>query len=77
MIRGLKHVRNEERLKNFGFSNLRTRRSRVDLVAAFDNPKGEDGDRPLLKMCRKRQEAKGHKLQQGKFQLHIRKNKSQ
>lgn len=80
MVRGLKDVIQEERLKDFGLSNLKKGRSRADLVAAFNNPTGEhgeDGNRLFLKMHRKKARSKGHKFQQGKFQLDIRKSKSQ
>lgn len=44
MIRGLKHVIQEEKLKDFGLSNLKNIRSRADLVAAFNYPTGEYGE---------------------------------
>lgn len=72
----MKHVIQEERLKDFGLSDHKKRRSRADLVATFSYPTGEyrdDGDRLLLKMNKKKTRSKGHKLQQGKLQLDIRK----
>ncbi|CAM4608765.1 unnamed protein product [Lepidochelys kempii] len=77
MIRGLKDMTYEERLRELGLFSLRKRRMRGDLTAAFNCLKGgskEDGSRLFSVAADDGTRSNGLKLQWGRFRLDIRKN---
>ncbi|CAM4658440.1 unnamed protein product [Lepidochelys kempii] len=78
MIRGLKHMIYEERLRELGLFSLQKRRMSVGrLIAAFNYLKGgskEDGSRLFSVVADDRTRSNGLKLQWGRFKLDIREN---
>jgi len=76
MIRRLKYLFYEERLKELGLFSLEKRRLQEDLVAALRYLKGacrkhEEG--LFIRECRDRTTGNDFKLKEGRFKLHIRK----
>jgi len=75
MMRGLKHLSYEERLRELSLFSLKKRRLRGDLINAYKYLKAgcqEDGAR--LFFSRAQQQDNGHKLKHRKFRLNMRKN---
>ena len=75
MIRGLKHLSCEERLKELGLFSLEKRRLQGDLIVAFQHLKGpykKDRDRLFSMTCCNRRRDNGFKLKEGIFRLDIR-----
>jgi len=77
MVRGLKHLSYEERLRQLGLFSLKKRRLRGDLINASKYLQGgrqEDGARLLSVVPTNRTRGNGHKLKQRKFEWNMRKN---
>jgi len=76
MIRGLKHLSYEERLKEFLLYSLEKRRFWGHLNAAFQYRKEtykKEGERLLTRACNDRTRGNGFKLKDSRFRLDIRK----
>jgi len=76
MIRGLKSLCCEERLRELGLFSLEKRRFRGDLFVTFQYLKGaskKDGDRLFSRACCDRTRDSGFELQEGRFRLDARK----
>jgi len=76
MIRGLKHLSYEERLRELGLYSLEKRRVRGDLRAAFQYQKGackQAGEGLFTRACSDRTSSNDFKLREGRFRLDIRK----
>ncbi|CAM5146921.1 unnamed protein product [Eretmochelys imbricata] len=77
MIRGLRHMTYEERLRELGLFSLQKRRVKGGLIAAFNDLNGgskEDGAQLFSVVADDRARSKGLKLQWGRSRLDIRKN---
>ncbi|PKU44706.1 hypothetical protein llap_4980 [Limosa lapponica baueri] len=76
MIRRLKHLSYEDRLREFSLFILEKRRLQGDLIIAFQYLEGayrRDGEGLLMKECSDRMKGSDFKLKVGKFRLDIRK----
>ncbi|PKU47102.1 hypothetical protein llap_2597 [Limosa lapponica baueri] len=77
MIKGLEHLSYEERLRDLGLFSLEKRRQRGDLINTYKYLKGgcqEDWARLLPVEPNDRTRGNEHKLEHGKFHLHVRKS---
>jgi len=76
MIRGLKYLSYEERLRELGLFSLEKRRLWEDLLVTFQYFKGpyrNDRENIFSKACCDRTRHNGFKLREGRFRLDIRK----
>jgi len=76
MIKGLKHLSYEEKLRELGLFSLKKRRLCRDLIVAFQYLKGahrKDRDNLFSKACCDRTRSNALKLREGRFRLDIRK----
>jgi len=76
MIRRLKHISCEERLRELGLFSLMKGRLQGDLIAACQHLKGtyrKDGENIFSRACCNRTRSNGFKLREVRFRLDIRK----
>jgi len=76
MIRGMKHLSYEERLRELGLFSLEKRRLWEYLTAAVQYLKRADmraGEGHFIRACSDRTRGNGFKLKEGRFRLDIRK----
>jgi len=75
MIRGLKYLSYEDRLRELGLVSLEKRRPWGDLTAAFQYLKGayrKDGEGLFTRVCSDRTRGNGCKLKESRFRVDIR-----
>jgi len=76
MVRGMKYLSYEDRLRELGLFSLEKRRLQRDLIKAFQYLKGayrKDGENLFSRACYDRTKSNGFKLRKSRFKLDIRK----